>query len=282
MSYSKILLIGFFVFSLKSLYCFESDDDNFSIALVSDSRGDMFDVGEELEYDVYYTFLNIGKIKFKVYGNEQRGKRKVYKAYAFMDSNPSLSWLVDLHVKFFSEIDENAFSYGWISEDSTNEKVYIRIMKFDYEKNKMYFSWGEKLKSGEYLIEKTDTITINRHAQDGLSLFYYARKNALRKMRVKVPTFIDTSEFNTDINFNIARLEDKIDAIDYSVDVVKLNGYADFVGIFGLTGYFEGVFSNDIASIPISAKLKVVLGSIRVELKSWKRSNWVPPRASSK
>ena len=79
----------------------------------------MLQVGEELEYSVHYAFFNIGTIRFKVTNKEERNGRTVYHAYAFMDSNPSLSWLVDLHVRFYSEIDQDAFSYGWISEDST-------------------------------------------------------------------------------------------------------------------------------------------------------------------
>jgi hypothetical protein len=57
-----------------------------------------------------------------------------------------------------------------------------------------------------------------------------------------------------------------------------LEGRADFVGVFGLTGSFNGMFSNDIAGIPITARLKVILGSIRVELKRWNRGYWMPPK----
>ena len=67
----------------------------------------------------------------------------------------------------------------------------------------------------------------------------------------------------------------------YPVDVMKLDGRADFVGVFGLTGGFEGLFSNDVAGIPITARMKVILGSVKVELKSWKRDNWIPPKASN-
>jgi hypothetical protein len=69
-----------------------------------------------------------------------------------------------------------------------------------------------------------------------------------------------------------------IDAVDYPVDVVRFDGRADFVGVFGLTGGFEGWFSNDDASIPITARMKVILGSIKVELTKWKRGNWAPPK----
>jgi hypothetical protein len=46
-----------------------------------------------------------------------------------------------------------------------------------------------------------------------------------------------------------------------------------------LTGDFEGWFSNDEARVPILAKMKVILGSITIELMRWKRAGWTPPRA---
>jgi hypothetical protein len=100
-------------------------------------------------------------------------------------------------------------------------------------------------------------------------------------LQVKIPTFIDTSEVMTNINFGVEHSEEEIDAVDYPVDVVKLDGFADFVGVFGLTGSFNGLFSNDVAGIPITARLKVILGSIRVELTKWNRSDWIPPKAQT-
>jgi hypothetical protein len=240
----------------------------------------MLQVGEELEYSVHYAFFNIGTIRFKVTNKEERGGRTVYHAYAFMDSNPSLSWLVDMHVRFYSEIDQDAFSYGWISEDSSSKKVSYRKMRFDYENHKMYFEWGEKLNSGERKPTGLDTITITNDCQDGLSLFFYARAHALQKMQANIPTFIDTNKVTTKINLKVKQEAEEIDAVDYEVDVNMLDGFADFVGVFGLTGAFEGKFSNDVASIPITARMKVFLGSIRVELKSWKRNGWMPPKAT--
>jgi hypothetical protein len=66
--------------------------------------------------------------------------------------------------------------------------------------------------------------------------------------------------------------------VDYPVDVVHFDGNMDFVGIFGLTGGFEGWFSNDEARVPILAKMKVLIGSVTVELMKWTRPGWNPPR----
>lgn len=282
MSVSRFVNFSVIIFLLfpKLLMC-SSDKfrltQNDSAQYVQKKEG-MLQVGEELEYSVHYSFFNIGTVRFKVTNKEERNGRIVYHACAFMDSNPSLSWLVDLHVRFYSEIDQAAFSYGWVNEDSTNKNISYRKMKFDYENHKMYYEW-KKLSSGEFEIKGTDTIAITKNCQDGLSLFFYAREHALQKMQVKIPTFIDTNEVTTNIDFGVERLEEEIDAVDYPIDVIKLEGRADFVGVFGLTGAFNGLFSNDMAGIPITAKLKVILGSIRVELKKWNRGDWMPPKS---
>ena len=205
----------------------------------------------------------------------------MYHAYAIMDSNPSLSWLVDLHIRFYTVMDQDAITYKWLSEDSSSKIITYRKMNFAYEENKMYYEWGEKLRTGEYKESGERIINISNPCEDGLALFYYARRHALEKKQAKIPTFIDTNEVTTDINFGIEHLVDEIDAVQYPVDVVKLDGRADFVGVFGLTGGFEGVFSNDAASIPITARMKVILGSVKVELKNWKRDNWIPPKADN-
>lgn len=266
----------------QTFFCFSKQNQGSSvnsIELTTPPIKRMLQVGEELEYSVHYLFFNIGKIVFRVTDKEERNGRTVYHASAFMDSNPSLSWLAELHVRFYSEIDQDAFSYGWVSEDSTSNKVTYRKMSFDYKKNKMYFEWGETLPSGERKQKGTDTIAITQECQDGLSLFYYAREHVLERRQKSIPTFIDTNEVTTKINLGVENLEEEIDAVDYPIDVVKLDGRAEFVGVFGLTGAFEGVFSNDLAGIPITARMKVVLGSVRVELRKWKRSDWMPPKA---
>ena len=241
----------------------------------------MLQVGEELEYSVHYSFFHIGTIHFKVTDKEERNGKVFYHAYAIMDSNPSLDWLLELHIRFYTEMDQDAATYQWLSEDSSSKRVTYRKMRFDYDANKMYYEWGEKLPPNQYKKTGERIIYIKNNCEDGLSLFYYARQHALEKRQTEIPTFVDTSEVKTLIHFGIEHADEEIDSVQYPIDVMKLDGRADFVGVFGLTGGFEGVFSNDAARIPIMARMKVILGSVKVELKSWKRNNWIPPKAIS-
>jgi hypothetical protein len=69
-----------------------------------------------------------------------------------------------------------------------------------------------------------------------------------------------------------------VDAADYDIECVRLDSETNFIGIFGLTGYFVGWFTNDEASIPVVANMKVIIGNIKLKLVKWKREGWMPPK----
>jgi hypothetical protein len=243
---------------------------------VVDSK--MLEVGEELEYKVSYSFFNIGTIRTQVLSKEQRNGRTIYKTRALIDSNPSLSWLVSLHIQFYSEMDGGVYSHFWVEDDSSKTEVNFKRFRFDYDNKKAYLEIGKKLPSGERRVDSTATIPITDECQDGLSLYFYAREHVHEKSQVRVPTLIENKQVYTYINFMNRHEDADIDAVDYPVDVVAFDGKADYVGIFGLTGGFRGWFSNDQAQIPILARMNVILGSIKIQLQKWNRPGWQPPK----
>lgn len=274
-----VLLAGaILVFAAMSSSAAPTTLRNPSLWSQTDSMPPALQVGEELEYHVSYSFFSIGTISFKVLDKEQWNGRTLYRVQAIIESNPSLSWLTEVHIRFYGEMDEDVFSYRWIGEDSSKEAVDFRKMDFAYDQQRMYFTRGKRLPSGETKLEPTDTIPVAYHCQDGLSLFFYAREHVHQKKQEVIPTFIENIEQKTVINFLNERTDVDIDAVDFPVEVVHFDGRADFVGVFGLTGGFEGWFSKDAARVPILARMKVILGSVKIQLKSWKRPGWQPPK----
>jgi hypothetical protein len=238
----------------------------------------VFHVGEELEYRVSYSFFNIGVIKTRVTDRLERDGRTVYRAEVFMDSNPALSWLVDLHMLFRGTVDEQAFSHSWLNEDSSATGVGFRTMEFDYARGKMYYTWGSRPHGGRDVVAGRDTVPIRERSVDGMSLLFFARENVRQPRSWRIPTFVDNREGITEIHFRDKREDLRIDTFPHPVRTVWFDGTAKFVGVFGLTGGFEGWFSDDEARIPIVGRLKVILGSVKVELIKWKRGSWSPPR----
>lgn len=235
-------------------------------------------VGEELEYAVSYSFFSIGTVSFRILDKGVRNGRSIFKATAVIESNPSLNWLKEVHIRFYGEIDDSVFSHYWVSRDSSASSIDYHTLTFDYADSEMVYQRGYIYPSGEQKVERLDTIHVTHPGQDGLSLFFYAREHAREKKEETVPVFIDDKEKNAHINFQDKIEDADIDAVDYPVETVFLDGRADFEGVVGMTGGFRGWFSNDVARIPILARLNVWIGSIKVQLKSWKRPGWQPPR----
>ncbi len=240
-------------------------------------RSTMMQVGEELEYKVTYSFFNLGTIRFRITDRYEKNGRPMYRAVAWIDSNPSLPF-VDLHIRFVSEIDEEMYSHSWVADDSTKSEILSRVFSFDYENKRVLVENARKKAGGNRVVERVDTFAITDRLQDGLSLFFYAREHVRQKKDVVVPTFIDKKQVNTNISFMNKIMEEEVDAVEYPIEVVHFDGRMDYEGVFGLTGYFQGWFSNDEARIPIVARMKVLLGSVKIQLQKWNRNGWQPPR----
>ena len=254
----------------KAKSSFDSD-----VNLVAPSG--MFFVGERLEYEVSYSIFALGTVKIEIVDTAQKNGVTVFRAKAFMDSYSGVPF-VNLHWIFYSEIDPHLYSHffsGVDNKDSSN--VSYSNYSFDYSHNLVFIEQGIR-QQHDSAAKATDTISSTY--QDGLSLFYYARGNVHSNKAENVPTFVSGKKVNTYINFLNKKTSSEIDAIKYPVETIEFEGRADFVGIFGLTGGFSGWFSNDEAAVPIIAKMKVILGSVRLELIKWNRPGWVPPRAS--
>ena len=239
--------------------------------------GGMFMKGEELMYEVSYSMFSLGTVKFVVEDSYARDGKTFYKAKTYIDSYSGVPF-VSLHFVFFSDMSQSAHSNYLTAYETKNpdEMKFVRY-KFDYQKK---FVTYEKGIAPANKITDSGTLPIAGPMVDGLSLFYYARANVHQKKEVNVPSFVDEKEVNTFLNFMNTTTTKEIDAVKYPIETIEFDGHADFVGFFGMTGAFKGYFSNDEASIPVVAKMKVILGSVHIELIKWNRPGWTPPHAA--
>ena len=233
---------------------------------------------EELVYNVRYSFIDLGQVKIRVMHRVQTPEYSAYHAIANINSYKGVPF-VDLAAIYESDIDSSVYSHAFVGKSKEGKVWDFARYKFEYDRNRVLVDKGRR----DTIVEHRDTVEIDRHMQDGLSLFFYARDQLFSGKRMNIPCFVTERKVNTYIDFS--RQERKsvdLDAVDYPVDVIGFDGTAEFVGIYGLTGDFEGWFSNDDARIPIVAKMKVIIGSVTLELVSWKRSGWKPPRGNER
>ncbi len=239
-------------------------------SIIVDNKREI-DLGEEIIYVVKYLFIPIGEIKLKVTSFNQTDS--IYSAIAFIDSYSGLPF-VDLHQIYETKFNKNQipiFFRGTIIGKDTTYTTY----NFDYRKKKIHIIKGSKTKNE---IWTDSTASLDKEYLDGLSLFYFARMRTGHKGFYDTPVFINEKPERTTFNCYDTSEKISISSVDYPIDCVYLEGETEFKGIFGLTGGFEGWFSNDKHAVPIYAKLKVIIGNVTVELKNWKKSEWQPPR----
>lgn len=252
------------------------EQPSFIFAVQAPSGQDILKVGEELVYNVSYAFFDLGSVKIQVLDTMTKGGVKVYKTKAFIDSYSGVPF-VNLHYVFHSEITTNFYTMLFTSYNTADpKKINFVHYLFDYKNKKVHYKVGINPKN-EIIKEGTEPITDVQ--QDGLSLFFFARNNVHEQKKIMTPIFLSEKTFYADFNFMNKIGSQEIDAVEYPIETVEFDGTANFTGIYGLTGYFRGYFSNDEAAVPVVAKMKVLIGSIHIELVKWNRPGWVPPRA---
>ncbi len=231
-------------------------------------------VGEELVYNVSYASFDIGQVRVTMAAESLLDGQKIYKATAHIDSYEGIPF-VDLHSVYQTTIAADVHSLKFHSRTKKDMQWQQFFYGFDYPGRKItivHHPYGSESP------DKRDTLRIDTLFQDGLSLFYFARMKLHSNRTFLIPTVVSEVQGKTTIEFRGERTHEEIDAVKYPIDLIHFDGDAGFVGIFGLTGGFEGSFSNDDACVPIVAKMKVLIGSVRIELMKWRRSGWEPPR----
>jgi hypothetical protein len=217
--------------------------------------------------------VNLGQVRIRIVERKTDQGRTVYAAQANIDSYRGVPF-VDLHAIYDDLIDESIHS-AWFRSRIRGDKGWDTVSySYDYPGGRLFVRNRPAPGDGA---STDDTLAIDSYYQDGLSLFFFARDEVRRPHDITVPTVVNEKKGTTSFNFLAQRMGEEIDAVDYPVDVVYFKGEAGFIGIFGLSGEFEGWFSNDDARVPILAKMKVLIGSVRIELMKWNRDGWNPP-----
>ncbi len=229
--------------------------------------------GEELVYNVRYGPFDLGQVRFRTLAKSERNGTEVRHAKALIDSYAGVPF-VDLHAVYESWMDSAVYPHKFVGKSKEDNVWQFSRYTFDYSNNSVIMETGRR----DTMVEKRDTVSLQKRLHDGLSIFFYSREQVRSGKKLNIPTLVKEEFVNTYIDFYGKRTAVEIDAVEYPIDVIEFNGKAEFVGLFGLTGDFEGWFSNDDARVPVLAKMKVIIGSVTLELMEWKRAGWTPPR----
>ena len=242
------------------------------------------EVGEELNYKVYYGFIKLGDVKLKLSSKVSEKNQLLFTSIAYLKSYDGIPFV---YVNFYFEsmmyhfrdsMFSKYFSSTEFKQKSETEGKYS-LVQSDY-----YFVYSERYRILQKTINasmvQNDTVRYDMMPkfQDGLSIFYNARIHSLNPKLYKIPVFISDQESSVNYSFNMNEDVVSVNAVDYDVSVIKIEGTALFKAVFGLTGDFTGWLSNDDYRVPLKAKFNVTIGSITLELDSFKKHSWIPPK----
>ncbi|MCK6603944.1 MAG: DUF3108 domain-containing protein [Ignavibacteriaceae bacterium] len=261
------------VFLLLTAFRSEPDAPGKYLGNVPVSSG-RFIEGEELYYRVSYLNFTIGELFFKIYSKKNENGRPLYYAKVFMNSNPAIPF-VKLNQIYESTFGEPVYSEFFRGIVVTDEDSTFTDYDFNYRQKNVKFRQGSYRKNETW---KDQVLPADTFMQDGLSIFYFARNNTGRDFSIRVPCFVNEKKVYTKINFYKKPEPVETETLDYEVSCTRVDGLIEFKSVYGLTGEYEGWFSNDEAAIPVKAELNVILGSVKVELSKWKRPGWSPPK----
>lgn len=239
-----------------------------------------FTEGESLLYEASWAGIKIGSIRLETLRSSFDSGATRRRAVAHIDSYAGIPF-VNLHFTAFSEMDSAFNSIGSRSQESDGKKREVIIYKYDLQKK---FVISEEMirenrNDDSASFARIDTISLpSVPIQDGISLVFFARRLVRFPGSTTVPTLSYQQVGETVFDPDRSPSTISIDEWEQSISVIKISGKLKLKGIFGLTGDFKGWFSDDAAVVPIAAEMKVILGSITIELKDWKRNGWNPPK----
>ncbi len=236
--------------------------------------------GEELTYEVRWFGIPLGRIRLSMQPPSTGDGAVMFHASAQVDSYDGLPF-VDIHARDRTTMDSLFFSLGFEAVEKKDGLWRSEISRYDFGRSLLFLERNRHTGPHTAPLEPPsfDTLRLPApHVQDGLSILSFARAHLRSGRDLRVPTVVYGKIGTTRLSYSRTPTTLSIDAIEHaSVRVIPFEGKAEFTGIFGFSGDFKGWFSDDDAAVPVRAELKVLLGSVAIELTEWKRDGWTPP-----
>ncbi len=241
------------------------------------SQQKVMQLGEELKYEISYGFIKLGYLKYTLSGLRKDGKKTIYNARLEMKTYPEVPF-VKLNDIFESEMelsDEKLYTDQFFETNFKEKSITRTDCRFDYKKQRIKLK-----KETDGRIEKDTVMSIDNaeiRFRDEITWQYDARRNSFTNKNYIIPVFKDGDESSVKYSFNFNKTLVKIDAFQYDLSVIKMEGTLDYTGFFGFKGEFLIMLSDDEQRVPIKAYFNSSLGNVTLELISYKKDKWTPP-----
>ncbi len=217
---------------------------------------------EYLKYNVEYAWFRLGVLEFHA---EPISNSDLVEATITVKSNPSLPF-VDLDWKFKSTFDQKKLrTVKYEAFNYSSDTVYT-IYDFRYDEKKVVINRFDKNQK----MLKSATKEITDFELDAMTLFYFARFQKKGTNISKLQIWNDFVKESTSLKVDTKPELVEAENLNRSILTHYVSGKADINGLYGLSGKFSGYFSDDSFSVPVLAKLNVLIGSVTCKLVEYK------------
>ncbi len=214
-----------------------------------------FGVGEKLDFDINYGFINAGNAIMEVAELIEYNGRPCYLVLSTASSNRFFSTFYHVEDRVESVLDAVSM-FTWHFEKHLREGNYRadRICDFDQLKN--------------IVIYQDDTMEVAPYVQDALSVLYYVRTLDLKPGdSYSIGNFTDGKSYSLEVN--VLRKETvKVKAGRF--DCIVVEPLLKSSGVFKHEGKLTVWLTDDRLKMPVLMKSKVLVGSISAELTEYR------------
>ncbi len=210
-----------------------------------------FGVGERLEFDVGYGFINAGTASMEVARLIEYQNRPAYQIKTRAQSNSFFSTFYPVDDRVESIIDAIGL-FSWHFEKKLREGSYRadRSYSFNQREHLVYY--------------EGDTIEVPSYVHDPLSVMYFVRTQDMTVGEtIRIDNFTDGELYPLEVKIlKKERISVKAGTFDCVVVEPLLRG----AGVFKHEGKLKVWLTDDRVKMPVLMKAKVLVGSISVEL----------------
>lgn len=213
-----------------------------------------FGVGELLQFDIGYGFINAGTATMEVADLIEYEGRPAYRLLSTATSNKFFSSFYPVRDRVESIFDAVGL-FSWHFDKELREGKYRarRVYSFDQVAHKTVY--------------KDDTLEVAAYVQDALSAMYYIRTLDIKVGKsFFVDSFVDGRHFNMEVKVH---RKESIKTKAGKFDCLVVEPIMQSSGVFKHEGKLTVWMTDDRIHLPVLMKSKVLVGSISVELTSY-------------
>lgn len=226
-----------------------------------------FKPGEKLEFDINYGFINAGTATLEVdAGTSNINGRDCYLMKVNVNSSPSFDFIYKFNESYKSYLDKEGI-FPWLTEQEKTEGKDYKYVKDEFLQENQKVIITERNANNE---EKKKEVKIDLYTLDDIGAFYYARTldvTGKQPGEVIILPYLSKDEVK-ELKIKFIGKEN----VETSAGEFRCNMVQPMLKESALASKVDDItvwLTDDDNKIPVKIQMKIIIGSVKVELKSF-------------